>query len=79
MVLLPETDSDAAVLVAERIRENVETTGILTQEQQIFITVSIGVATHKLEDETVNVIIQRADKALYQAKNFGRNQVVADT
>jgi diguanylate cyclase (GGDEF)-like protein len=79
MALLPETDIDAAVMVAERIRENVETTGILTQEQQIFITVSIGVATHKLGDETVNVIIQRADKALYQAKNFGRNQVVADT
>jgi diguanylate cyclase (GGDEF)-like protein len=76
---LPETDIDAAVIVAERIRENVETTGILAQEQQILITVSIGVAAHKLGDETVNVVIQRADKALYQAKNLGRNQVVANT
>ncbi|MUH01409.1 diguanylate cyclase [Scytonema sp. UIC 10036] len=77
VAFLPERDIDVAITVAERIRENLEKTAILVQEQQIFITVSIGVASYNLADETVDVIIQRADKALYHAKNQGRNRVVA--
>ncbi|MUG91549.1 diguanylate cyclase [Scytonema sp. UIC 10036] len=79
MAFLPETDIDAAVATSERIRKTFEKLVISAQGQLVSITLSIGVATHKLGDETVNVIIQRADKALYQAKNLGRNQVVADT
>lgn len=77
VAFLPETDIDAALLAAERIRENVEKTAISTPGKQIFITISIGVAAYKLGDETVDAIVQRADQALYQAKHQGRNRVVA--
>lgn len=77
MAFLPETDTDVAVMTAERIRETLEKLIISTQNYLVSITVSIGVASYKLGDETVDVIIQRADKALYQAKNQGRNRVVS--
>lgn len=79
LAYLPETDLDAAVKTSERIRKTFEKLVISAQGQQISITLSIGVATQKLGDETANVIIQRADKALYRAKKLGRNRVVADT
>ncbi|GAA6617846.1 diguanylate cyclase [Scytonema sp. NUACC26] len=78
VAFLPETDIDEAIIVADRIRENLEKTGILAQEQQIFITVSIGVASYHLRDDSVDAMLQRADKALYRAKNQGRNRVIAD-
>lgn len=76
VVLLPETDAEMALVVAERIRNQCS-----TQPDIAPVTVSIGVvsspaanpdqlATHLLED-----MIQRADKALYQAKAAGRNRV----
>ncbi|HLO50971.1 MAG TPA: diguanylate cyclase [Kamptonema sp.] len=78
VVILPETNLESAVDVAERIRKTLEQTVIMIQEKQVQITVSIGVSNYKLEDEKIDVALQRADKALYQAKNQGRNRVVAD-
>ncbi|GAA6623171.1 diguanylate cyclase [Scytonema sp. NUACC26] len=79
LLLLPETDLDTAITIAERIRKNIEKLIISYHEKMISITVSIGVSSYKLEDSTVELIIQRADAALYQAKNQGRNLVVADS
>ncbi|MEC4813544.1 MAG: diguanylate cyclase, partial [Scytonema sp. PMC 1069.18] len=77
VAFLPETNIDAAIMVAERIRDRVKAIALPVQEQLVSMTVSIGVAHYQLGDETVDVIIQRADKALYQAKHQGRNRVVA--
>ncbi|MFM2060951.1 MAG: hypothetical protein RLZZ507_621 [Cyanobacteriota bacterium] len=78
VVLLPETDIDEGVIVAERIRENIHNQCITVEDQQVSITVSIGLASYSLGDQTIDAIIQRADQALYQAKNQGRNRVIAN-
>ncbi|MUH00787.1 diguanylate cyclase [Scytonema sp. UIC 10036] len=79
LLLLPETYFDTALAIAERIRKSVEKLIITAQEKMISITVSIGVSSYKLGDPTVETIIQRADAALYQAKNQGRNLVIGDS
>lgn len=71
ILLLPQTDSEGAVLIAERIRitmENHDFPGVGKQ------TASFGVATYKSPEID---IFKQVDKALYEAKETGRNKVVA--
>lgn len=76
-VLMPETEQDAAVLVAERIRENVESLCVNAEGYEIYVTVSIGVASWQQgEFKQLNQMLSAADEALYMAKAQGRNQVV---
>jgi diguanylate cyclase (GGDEF)-like protein len=75
-ILLPETTLQSAKVVAERIRLNQRNLTINGQWQQaIKITVSIGVTCITFEDNTFDDFFTRADKALYQAKDNGRDQV----
>ena len=76
VVLLPHTNSDKALLVAERIRQRVAQIAITVPEATIYITVSIGVATYLESDRSIDNILKRADDALYEAKNQGRDRVV---
>jgi diguanylate cyclase len=76
-VLLPETELTHAVGVAENIRRAVENMRIrrASDNQEICrMTISIGVACFKF-NESITSLIERADKALYQSKNDGRNRV----
>ena len=73
VLLLPETDDQAEIL-AERVRRSVGDTPIHTAVGDLPITVSLGVALRD-EDFGVGALINRADMALYQAKNDGRNRV----
>jgi two-component system cell cycle response regulator len=78
VVVMPETTLQAAVSVAERLRGSVAAQPFVmhgTGEHQP-ITISAGVAVAQPGD-TVDTLLQRADDALYQAKNSGRNKVVA--
>ncbi len=76
-VILPETGSDEAKNIAERIRTLVEKHRLSNGDRSQSVTVSIGVGTSgDKEIETVNALISLADKALYHAKARGRNQVV---
>jgi len=78
-VLLPQAAISEASLIAERIRGEVEKSSAVCEQQVISFTVSIGVAQWQLaEKETVNDFISRSDKALYEAKHSGRNQVKVD-
>jgi len=70
LVLLPDTDAEQALSAAERMRA--EVAGAPTR---VPVTVSIGLATW--DDETPEVLLGRADEALYAAKDAGRDQVVA--
>jgi two-component system, cell cycle response regulator len=77
VVVMPETSLQAASMVAERLRRSVAAEPFLihaTGDRQP-ITISIGVAVARSGD-TVDTLLQRADDALYQAKNGGRNKVV---
>ncbi len=76
-VLLPETDLQGAVKLAESIRQIVENTRIKrakSQEEICRITVSIGVTRYRLK-EPISDFFERADKALYRSKHDGRNLV----
>ena len=77
VVLLPETDIDGAVAVAESIRRTIENSRVVrpkTGEEIRRLTISIGV-TRFAEGEEVKEAISRADEALYAAKENGRNRV----
>lgn len=74
VLCLPDTSSEGALELAERIRKQVANTPVLTQDnEKIQIKVSLGIASNN-HDENVEAILQRADAALYQAKEAGRNQ-----
>lgn len=73
---LPETDLEDAVLVAERLREDIGATSVtLKNGISITFTVSLGVALLDESCEDVDVLLKRADLALYAAKENGRNRV----
>jgi two-component system cell cycle response regulator len=78
VVVMPETDLSAATMVAERLRQSVGGEPFLIHAigERRPITISAGVAVAEPGD-TVDTLLQRADDALYQAKNGGRNRVVA--
>lgn len=75
-VILPETSCEEAVLVAERIRNVVESEKFEHENGQstMPLTISIGV-TQYTEKEELSSFIQRADKAMYLSKQQGRNMV----
>jgi len=75
-LLLPMTDTDAAMIVAERVRFAIEHTPMrFNKEQDVNMTVSIGVSTLPVHCHDEEGLLAAADEALYQAKNAGRNQV----
>ena len=79
IVLLPETNSKGAMEMAERIRRAVETSRFEVRTGDSKITVSIGVASYPDDGGDLDVILDRADKAMYRAKQRGRNLVIAYT
>ena len=77
VVLLPNTDANGAVRLAERIRKNISETAIPCADgSETNVTISIGVNTQTpLQASSLEDFIAEADKALYRAKEAGRNQV----
>jgi diguanylate cyclase (GGDEF)-like protein len=77
-VLLPETPIEGAIVIAERIRQTVCQQPFAADGCQLHVSVSIGVASHRSEHEaTPEILLKKADLALYQAKGAGRNRVEA--
>lgn len=75
-VLLLSTDSEIARILAERIRKNLADLAVETAQGTIRFTVSIGVVTFTGSNMSLEALLKRADKALYEAKETGRNKVV---
>jgi len=73
-VLLPETDPDGALVVAERVRRLVEESA---QSDDVSVTVSIGAVSHRGAGITAEQLLVVADRAAYQAKASGRNAIAA--
>ena len=79
VVLMPDTDYYQAQGVAERVRLAVAERGFDTSEPRaLAVTCSVGVALNEHEADTPELILKRADVALYRAKREGRNRVVFD-
>ena len=75
-VIVPETDTENAAAVAERIRDSIAQIMIDTPDEPLSFTVSIGVSECDDDDDSVDDALTRADNALYDAKKQGRNRVV---
>jgi diguanylate cyclase (GGDEF)-like protein len=76
-LILPDASQSQAIETGERLRRMVEQTPIHTDSGPVRITVSLGAATVKPGEISVEPALRRADEALYRAKHCGRNRVIA--
>ncbi len=75
VILLPETDSTSAAKVAEKLRNVVENIEFLHRKETVRITISLGVTEAVPGDKNHQEVFSRMDKAMYTAKNAGRNRI----
>jgi two-component system cell cycle response regulator len=73
-VVLPNTDKDKADMIAENLRRLVADS-VLPDNEEVTVTISIGVAAFGQDASSFQGLISKADKALYLAKSMGRNRV----
>ena len=74
VILMPETQMDAATKVAEKLRTTIMECPFHSSNRKVPVTMSFGVCEFKKGD-TIDSVFDKADKALYQAKESGRNKV----
>src|SRR5204863_420821 len=77
ILLLPETNNKGALEMAERIRKAVELARFSVRDGESNVTVSLGVSSYPEDGGNLDVILEKADKAMYRAKQKGRNRVVS--
>ncbi len=75
IVLLPETEFIGAYVVAEKIREGVEEIGPSIGAEEASTSVSIGLVSHPEDGSSAEELMITADRAMYQAKSLGKNQI----
>lgn len=77
VVMLPHSDDNDAYIFAERFREQIYNSNLTIDEQIIKYSVSIGISTFDSQNDTnIAMILHKADLALYEAKNSGRNRCI---
>jgi diguanylate cyclase (GGDEF)-like protein len=74
-IVLTETDKEQANFAAERIRQSIAASTIRAYDEELRVTVSIGVSTFPANAQTMQNLIEMADQALYLAKETGKNKV----
>jgi diguanylate cyclase (GGDEF)-like protein len=77
VILLPETDPTGAYILAEKIRAGAAQLGLATTDGRIPASLSIGVVASPADGSTVDDLMIAADRAMYEAKRRGKNQIVA--
>ena len=76
-IVLPETTKEGAFVVGERLRVAVEKADINAYDENIKLTISMGITTFPDDANELSQLIDRADQMLYKAKEAGRNRVMA--
>ncbi len=76
-IILPDTEKKKAVILAEELRDRIQKNKIVLRRQETNVTVSIGVASCLQDAKDETELIRKADKAMYEAKQKGRNRVVS--
>jgi diguanylate cyclase (GGDEF)-like protein/hemerythrin-like metal-binding protein len=76
VVILPQTDEDGGFVFAERFRKQISKSSVVVEEHTIKYSVSIGISGLDENTKDVATILKKADKALYEAKEFGRNRTI---
>ena len=74
---LPATDKEPAMACANRVRLAIARFPFRYEEHQPKVAISIGVATYPVDGQTIEVLVRRADEALYRAKQAGRDRVIS--
>ncbi len=77
LIVLPHSPLKAATEQAERLCKHARSLLIKAGEQEIAVTISIGIAQYKIHNEDWETLLNRADSALYKAKQNGRDQWIA--
>lgn len=75
LVMLSGIDKKKSLVIAEELRKKIEAEKIMLRQQDTRVTVSIGVASLPLDTKDEDELVQKADKAMYTAKEKGRNRV----
>jgi len=76
-IVLPETDKEQALLAAERIRQAIEFRNIKVYDEELKVTISVGISTFPDDANDSSPLVEAADYALYLAKDAGRNRACA--
>lgn len=76
VIVMPETNAQGAQVVAEKVRQTIEKIEFLYKNEKVRVTVSIGVSCTTEGDTKHEQVFERADMAVYKAKENGRNQVM---
>jgi diguanylate cyclase (GGDEF)-like protein len=81
MVILPETAEALAIDIADRVRDAVASRVLVTRDLDVTgslprtLSASIGIVCFPDHGETVEILLENVDKALYRAKNKGKNRI----
>jgi len=75
LVLLPETEPALAMKIADRVHREVFRIGTAFAQGRVAVTISIGIASYPRNGQTLEQVIEQADRALYQAKMKGKNRI----
>jgi diguanylate cyclase (GGDEF)-like protein len=74
-MVLPDTGTDAAIALARRVQQRTSRTPLLCGDEHIVLTVSVGVDTMRATDVGAFQSLSRGDRAMYRAKERGRNRI----
>ncbi|MCM8826629.1 MAG: GGDEF domain-containing protein [Candidatus Omnitrophica bacterium] len=74
-IILPETNKGSAIIVAKRMQERIALKKIKAFDEKINVTVSIGVSSYPQDSLSSDMLMEIADKAMYKAKQSGKNRV----
>jgi diguanylate cyclase (GGDEF)-like protein len=75
VAILPGSDAAAALQIAERLRREIHDMSLDHLVPGLRLSVSLGVTAKRPEQDTLDQLLKRADRALYRAKELGRNRV----